>query len=109
MVRGALARYGVLKLVENPLMREGEPFLLRIISYWDPHQEVFVMQGPKIGLTLQDIYFLIGLPPLGVVGDIHPVLPHGSTTTEFLECHCQRGVHVKGMTIPLFDLERLET
>ena len=32
-VRHALARYGVLKFLENPLMRAGEPLLERIISY----------------------------------------------------------------------------
>ena len=41
-----LARFGVLKFLENPLMRAGEPLLARIISYWDPDQEVFVVQGP---------------------------------------------------------------
>ena len=35
-VHRALARYGVLKFLENPLMRDGEPLLARIISYWDP-------------------------------------------------------------------------
>ena len=32
VVRGALARYGVLKLVENPLMRVGDPLLSRIVT-----------------------------------------------------------------------------
>ena len=34
-VRSALARFGVLKFVENPLMRAGKPLLARIVSYWD--------------------------------------------------------------------------
>ena len=42
-VRRALARFGVLKFVENPLMRAGEPLLARIISYWDPYHEVFMV------------------------------------------------------------------
>jgi len=74
-VRGALACYGVLKLVENPLMRVGEPLLLRIVIYWDSNQEVFVVHGHKIEFMLQDIYFLTGLAPIVVVGDIHLVLP----------------------------------
>ena len=32
-VRRVLARCGVLKFLENPLMTVGEPFLARIISY----------------------------------------------------------------------------
>ena len=65
----ALARYGVLKFLENPLMRAGEPLLDRIISYWDPDHEAFVVQGHRIELTVQDLYFLTRLPPLGMVGN----------------------------------------
>lgn len=43
VVRGALARYGIIKFVENPLMREVENFLLSIVSYWDPDQEAFIV------------------------------------------------------------------
>ena len=68
-VRRVLARFGVLKFLENPLMRAGEPLLARIISYWDPDHEAFVVQGHKIELTVQDLYFLTGLPPLGMVGN----------------------------------------
>ena len=42
-VRRALARFGVLKFLENPLMRAGEPLLARIISYWDPDHEAFIV------------------------------------------------------------------
>ena len=51
-VRHALARYGVLKFVENPLMRAGEPLLAWIVSYWDPDHEVFTVQGHRIELTV---------------------------------------------------------
>ena len=47
-VRRALARCGVLKFLENPLLRVGEPLLARIVSYWDPEHEVFVVQGHRI-------------------------------------------------------------
>ena len=66
-VRCALARFGVLKFVENPLMRAGEPLLARIISYWDAYHEVFIVQGHRIELTVQDLYFLTGFPPLWMV------------------------------------------
>ena len=68
-VRRALARHGVLKFLENPLMRAREPLLACIISYWDPDHEAFVVQGHRIELTVQDLYFLTGLPPLGMVGN----------------------------------------
>ena len=66
----ALARYGVLKFLENPLMRAREPLLARIISYWDLDHEAFIVQGHRIELTIQDLYFLTGLPPLGMVGNM---------------------------------------
>ena len=68
-VHRVLAKFGVLKFLENPLMRAGEPLLAQIISYWDPEHEVFVVQGHRIELTVQDVYFLTGLPPLGMVGN----------------------------------------
>ena len=91
-VRRALARFGVLKFLENPLMRAGEPLLARIISYWDPDHEAFVVQGHGIELTVQDLYFLTGLPQLGMVGNTHPVLPRGRNIMEFVERHCRPSV-----------------
>ena len=91
-VRSALARFGVLKFVENPLMRAGEPLLSRIVRYWDPNHEVFIVQGHKIELIVHDLYFLTGLPPLGMVGNTQPVLPRGRNIMEFVERHCRPGV-----------------
>ena len=108
-VCSALARFGVLKFVENPLMRDGEPLFARIVSYWDPDHEVFIVQGHRIELTVQDIYFLTSLPPLGMVGNTQPVLPKGQNIIEFLECHCRPGLQFKGTWIPIGDLERLDT
>ena len=78
-------RFGVLTFLENPLMRAGEPLLARIISYWDLEYQVFVVQGHRIELTVQDVYFLTGLPPLGMVGNTQPVLPWGRHIMEFVE------------------------
>lgn len=70
---------------------------------------VFVVQGHKIELILQDIYFLTGIPLLGVFGDIHPILPCGRNIIEFVEFCNPHDVSVKGMTIPIGDLSKLET
>ena len=51
-VHRVLARFGVLKFLENPLMRAGEPLLAQIVSYWDLDHEVFVVQGRRIKLTV---------------------------------------------------------
>ena len=90
-------------------MRAREPLLAQIISYWDPEHEVFVVQGHRIELTIQDMYFLTGLPPLGMVGNTQPVLPRRRHIMEFVERHSRLGLQVKGTRIPIGDLERLET
>lgn len=58
---------------------------------------------------IQDIYFLTRLPPLGVVGEIHLMLSLGRHIDEFVDHHYVWGIHAKGMTIWINDLERLET
>ena len=45
-----------------------------LISFWDVTEEVFLFQGQRIEITLEDVYFIIGLPILGVVGDLAHVL-----------------------------------
>ena len=57
VVRRAVVRYGVLKLVENPIMRACEPLLSKIVCYWDPNKDVFMVHGHRIELTIQYIYF----------------------------------------------------
>lgn len=67
------------------------------------------MQGHWIDLTVQYIYFLIGLPPLRMVGNTRAVLPQGQNIMEFVEHNFQLGIHVKGTRINVRDLEKLET
>ena len=90
-------------------MKDGEPLLVRIISYWDLEHEVFVVQGHRIELKIQDVYFLTVLSPLGMVGNTQPVLPRGRNIMEYVERHCRPGLQVKGTQIPIGDLEILET
>ena len=73
-------------------MRAREPLLARNISYSDPDHEAFIVQGHRIKLTVQDIYFLTGLPPLGMVGNMQPVLPRGRNIMEFVERHFRPSV-----------------
>lgn len=57
------------------------------------------MQGHRIELVIQDIYFLTGFAPLGVVREIHPVLPRGRHIDEFSKCDYVQGSCEKGTTI----------
>ena len=48
-----------------------------LIGFWDVVEEVFLFQGQRIDITLEDVYLIIGIPILGVVGDLVSVLSQG--------------------------------
>ena len=58
---------------------------------------------------LVDVYFLIGLPMLGVVGDLAPVLSWGETLEELCDRHCYTIAYVHGTHILMSDIEDLLT
>ena len=45
-----------------------------LIGFWNVVEEVFLFQGQHIEITLEDVYFITGIPILGVVGDLATVL-----------------------------------
>ena len=78
-------------------------------EFWDVDKEVFLFQGQQIEITLADVYFLIGLPMLGVVGDLVPVMSQGETLEELCDRHCYATVYVCGSHILMCDIEDLST
>ena len=58
---------------------------------------------------LVDVYFLTGLPMLGVVGDLAPVLSQGETLEELCDRHCYATAYVHGSYILMCDIEDLST
>ena len=62
-----------------------------------------------IEITLVDVYFLTGLPMLGVVGDLAPVLSWGQTLEELCDWHYYATVYVCGSYILMCDIEYLST
>ena len=58
---------------------------------------------------LVDVYFLTGLPMLGVVGDLAPLLSQGETLEELYDRHCYATVYVRGSHILMCDIEDLST
>ena len=67
-----------------------------LIGFWDVAEEVFLFQGQRIEITLEDVYFITGLPILGVVGDLAPVLSQGETLEDICDRHCYATVYVRG-------------
>ena len=56
-----------------------------------------------------DVYFLTGLPMLGVVGDLEPVLSQGETLEELCDRHSYTMAYVHGSYILMYDIKDLLT
>ena len=80
-----------------------------LISFWDVIEEVFLFQGQCIEITLEDVYFITGLPILGVVGELAHVLSWGETLEDLCEWHYYATAYVRGSYILMCDIEELST
>ena len=56
-----------------------------------------------------DVYFLTGLPMLGVVGDLEPVLSRGETLEDLCVRHCYTTTYVHGSHILMCHIEDFST
>ena len=83
--------------------------LQTLVRFWDVEEEVFLFQGQRIEITLADVYFLTGLPMLGVVGDLAPMISRGETLEELCDRHCYATAYVHGPHILMCDIEDLLT
>ena len=70
---------------------------------------MFLFQGQHIEITLEDVYFITGLPILGVVGDLVLVLSLGETLEDLCDRHCYAMAYVHGSYILMCDIEELST
>ena len=108
-VRDTLSHYGLLKVMKILLMWSLRLLMQTLVSFWDVDEEVFLFQGQHIEITLVDVYFITGLPMLGVVGDLAPVLSRGEKLEELCDRHCYTTAYVHGSHILMCDIEDLST
>ena len=108
-VRDTLSRCGLLKFMRIPLMKSLCLLLQMLVGFWDIKEDAFLFQGQRIEITLVYVYFLTGLPMLGVVGDLAPVLSRGETLEELCDRHCYAMTYVHGSHILMSDIEDLST
>ena len=87
-VHDTLAHCGLLKFMRIPLMKSLGLLLQTLVSFWDVDKEAFLFQSQRIKITLADACFLTGLPMLGVVGDLEPMLSLGETGIVMLRHMC---------------------
>jgi hypothetical protein len=75
-VRATLAACGLLKFFECSLIRAQEYILQFLIQMWGLELHYFLMRGEKIPFTtVEEVYFLTGLPFRGTPLPVEPVLP----------------------------------
>ena len=88
-------------------MKSFHMLLQTLVRFWDIGKEAFLFQGQCIEITVLDVYFLIGLPMLGVVGDLAPVLSWRKTLEELCDRNFYATEYVHGSYILMCDIEDL--
>ena len=88
-------------------MRSLHLLMQTLVSFWDADEEVFLFQGRCIEITLEDVYFITGLPMLGLVGDLALVLSRGETLEDLCDRHYYATAYVRGSYILMCDIEDL--
>ena len=108
-VRDTLASCGLLKFMRTPLMQSLGLLMQTLIGFWDVDEEVFLFEGQHIEITLADVYFITGIPMLGVVGDLVPMLSRGETLKDLCDRHCYAMMYMRGSYILMCDIKDLCT
>ena len=80
-----------------------------LVVFSDVGVECFIIQGKHLEIALQDVYFLTGLPMLGVIGDTPPKLSHGDTLDDVYKRHFYASANMHGSYILICDVEILLT
>ena len=79
------------------------------MGFWDIRVECFIIQGQHLDIMLQDIYILMRLLMLGVIGDTSPNLSHGETLDDLCERNYYATPYVHESYILICDIETLLT
>ena len=90
-------------------MRSLHLLMQTLVSFWDVDEEVFLFQGQRIEIMLEDVYFITRLPILGLVGDLVPVLSRGETLEDLCDWDCYAMAYVHDSYILMCDIEELST
>jgi hypothetical protein len=79
-VRATLATCGLLKFFECPLIQAHKYLIQFLLQMWSPELHCFVVRGEQIPFTtVEDVYFLTGLPFRGTPLPTKPVLSRETT------------------------------
>jgi hypothetical protein len=88
-VHATLAAYGLLKFFECPLIQAHEYILQLLIQMWNSDLHCFIVRGEQIPFTtVEDVYFLMGLPFRGTPLPVEPVLPRDTPLVMVRRRYC---------------------
>lgn len=89
-------------------MRAQVRMLEMLVGYWDPDQEVFVVDGQTLRLKVDDIYFLTGLSRRGEEANMKARNIGIFTVDEYIELYCTPGTEKIGTRILFKDIIHLD-
>ena len=101
-VHAHLATCGLLKFFECPLIRAQEYLLQFLIQMWSPELHCFLVRGEQVSFTtVEDIYFLTGLPFWGTPLPAEPVLPRTTLLTDIGWRYCSGQNFMSGTVVSI--------
>jgi hypothetical protein len=107
-VHATLATYGLLKFFECPLIRAQEYLLQFMIQMWSPEPHYFLMRGEQTPfITMEDVYFLTGLPFRGTPLPVEPVLPRSTFLTNIGQRYCSGRDFMSGTVVSISAIDSL--
>jgi hypothetical protein len=107
-IRAALATSGLLKFFECLLIRAQEYLLQFLLQMWSPDLHCFLVRGEKIPFTtVEDIYFLTGLPFRGTPLPAESVLPRDTHLADVARRYCSGENYMSGNVVSISGLDSL--
>jgi hypothetical protein len=107
-VRATLAACGLLKLFECPLIRVQEYLIQFLIRMWSLDLHFFMVQGEQIAFTtVDDVYFLTGLPFQGMPLPTKPLLPADVVLATLGWRYCSRENFMLGSVVSIRVMDSL--
>jgi hypothetical protein len=89
-------------------MRAQVRLLEMLVGYWDPDNERFILNGHKLRIKVEDVYFLTSLSCRGEIVNLNSRgAGSGMKIEEYIDAHCVAGTPKVGSQIPVRAISNL--
>ena len=104
----ALQQHGLLKFYCTLGMRANVRLLEHLTSYWDHDLGAFDLQGEILEVTVEDMYFIIGLSCRGIPVNLEGTGRGGDPMIiqDYIDTYCPPGMQKKGTCIHIVHIMR---